>query len=252
MADEATTPAEPTTENTTTVDTPALAAEPVDTPDSGADVQGTETGKTDPVTEPADEAGKEPKSFDAAYVKKLRDEAADARIKGKEAAVQAAQEAAKAAQDELTEKLGRALGLISDDTPPDPAELLKAAQERETQLAADRDSVAEKLRTFERRDAVTRAANTAEADLEAILDSRKVNEEIAKLDTNADDFAAQVAEVVSAAVENNPKLKKAPAQAAAPRSGGDMSGGNATPNSSGDKDIDFYRREYRTTRGFAD
>lgn len=248
MADEANTPAEPTTENTA-VDSPAPAAEPVDIPEIGADVQGTETGKTDPVTEPA-EAEKEPKSFDAAYVQKLRDEAANARVKGKEAAAQAAQEAAKAAQDELTEKLGRALGLIQDN--PDPAELLKAAQDRETQLAADRDAVAEKLRNFERRDALTRAANTAEADLEAILDSRKVNEEIAKLDTNADDFAAQVAEVVSAAVESNPKLKKAPAQVAAPRSGGDMSGGNAAPNSNGEKDIDFYRREFRTNRGFAD
>ncbi|MFD3594279.1 hypothetical protein ACFWU5_16245 [Nocardia sp. NPDC058640] len=250
MADEANTPAEPTTENAA-VDTPAPAAEPVDTPDVGADVQGTETGEIEPVTEPA-ETGKEPKSFDEAYVKKLRQEAAAARVNGVAAAEKAAQEAAKAAQDELTEKLGRALGLISDDTPPDPADLLKAAQERETQLAADRDAVAEKLRNFERRDALTRAANTAEADLEAILDSRKVNEAIAKLDTNADDFAAQVAEIVSAAVETNPKLKKAPAQAAAPRSGGDMSGGNATPNSNGEKDIDFYRREYRTTRGFAD
>ncbi len=250
MADEATTPAEPTTENTPVDNTPASAAEPVDTPDPGADVQGTEPDKADPVTEPAD-ADKEPK-FDAAYVKKLRDEAAEARVKGREAAEKAAQEAAKAAQDELTEKLGRALGLISDDTPPDPADLLKAAQERETQLAADRDAVAEQLRSYERRDALTRAATSADADLEAILDSRKVSEAINKIDTKADDFLAQVAEVVSAAVESNPKLKKAPAQAAAPRSGGDMSGGNATPNSQGEKDIDFYRREYRANRGLAD
>lgn len=258
MADEANTPAEPTTENSAPVDAPA-PAEPVDTPAPGDSVQATETtpsadsdsDKTEPVTDPA-EAGKESKTFDAAYVKKLRDEAADARVKGREAAEKAAQEAAEAASKELTEKLGRALGLIADDTPPDPADLLKAAQEREAQLAADRDAVAEKLRNFERRDALTRAANTAEADLEAILDSRKVNEAIAKLDTNADDFAAQVAEVVSAAVESNPKLKKAPAQAAAPRSGGDMSGGNATPNSQGEKDIDFYRREYRANRGLAD
>ncbi len=254
MADEATTPAEPTTENST-VDT--APADTVDTtPAAGDSVQATDAdtpaGDTDPKDPPAD-----PKSYDESYVKKLREENAATRVKAKQAetaaqeAAQRAEEAANA-QQELTEKLGRALGLIQDDTPPDPADLLKAAQDREAQLAADRDAVAEKLRNFERRDALTRAANTAEADLEAILDSRKVNEAIAKLDTNADDFAARVAEVVSAAVENNPKLKKAPAQAAAPRSGGDMSGGNAAPNSQGEKDINSYRRDFRTSRGLAD
>lgn len=252
MADEANTPAESTTENAP-VDTPAPA--PVDTPPAPGDaVQATDA---DPAADTTTDQPADSKSYDESYVKKLRQEAAEARVKGKDAekaAQEAAQQAADAlaAQKDLTDKLGRALGLIQDDTPPDPADLLKAAQEREAQLAADRDAVAERLRNFERRDALTRAANSAEADLEAVLDSRKVNEAIAKLDTNADDFAAQVAEVVSAAVESNPKLKKAPAQAAAPRSGGDMSGGNATPNSQGEKDIDFYRREYRTNRGFAD
>lgn len=247
MADEATPAQETTTENT-----PVEATTPVETetstPDIGGDVQATETDT--PATEP--DEGKAAKTYDEAYVRKLRDENAATRIKAKEAETKAqeaarqAQEAAEA-QKKLTENLGRALGFVQDETPLTSDELLKQAAEREAQIAADRDAVAERLRNFERRDALTRAVNApgVDGDLEAILDSRKVNEAIAKLDTNADDFSAQVAEIVSAAVESNPKLKKAPVQAAAPRSGGDLSGGNGAPKPTGDKSIDDLRREKR-------
>lgn len=241
MADEAT-PQETTTENVVDV-VEATPVETVDSPDIGADVQGTETETL--AESPADEVEKPAeKTYDEKYVKKLRDEAAAARVKGREVAEQAAKEAAEKAQRELSEQIGRALGLIKDDTPPDPAELLKQAQEREQALAAERDAAAEKLRNYARKDALTAAAAKVDGDLASLLDSRTVNAAIEKLDTNADDFASQVEALVSAAVENNPKLKKT-VQAAAPRSGGDMSGGNAAPNSQGEKDIDYFRRTFR-------
>jgi hypothetical protein len=247
MADEAT-PQETTTENPPT-EAPANAdTANVDTPAVGADVQGTETETPADTPEPEKPASK---VYDEAYVKKLREEAAAARVKGKEAAEQAKKDAAAAAEQALTEKWAKALGLVKDDEPADPAELLKQAEEREKQIAAERDAAAERLRAYERKDAVTKAVNAVDGDLESILDSRKVSAEIEKLDTTADDFAAQVAAIVSAAVESNPKLKKAPAQVAAPRSGGDLSGGNAAPKSHGPKTVEDFRREIaeRNKRG---
>nr|WP_280389903.1 hypothetical protein [Nocardia wallacei] len=239
MADEAT-PQETTTENAPaeTVEAPADA---VKAPVSGGDVQATETDKADESVK--DE--KPAKSYDEAYVKKLRDEAAAARVKGKEAAEKARQEAAEAAEKALTEKWAKALGLVKDDDEPaDPAELLKQAEEREKQLAQERDSYAERLRNYARKDAITDAARAADGDLDSILDSRKVISEIEKLDTTADDFAAQVEAIVKDAVDSNPKLKKAVDRASAPRSGGDLSGGNAAPKPRGPKTVDDFRREY--------
>jgi hypothetical protein len=238
MADEAT-PQEITTENAP-AETVEAPADVVEAPVSGGDVQATETEKADESVK--DE--KPAKSYDEAYVKKLRDEAAAARTKGNAKAEQAAKDAALAAEKALTEKWAKALGLANDDEPADPAELLKQAEEREKQLAQERDSYAEKLRNYARKDAITTAAETAEGDLAAILDSRKVNQEIEKLDTTADDFAAQVEAIVKEAVDSNPKLKKAVDRASAPRSGGDLSGGNAAPKPRGPKTVDDFRREY--------
>jgi hypothetical protein len=243
MADEAT-PQE-TTENTSVEAT--AAAETIDTTaDVGADVQGTE-----PASKAADSSkdSERPaaKSYDEAYVKKLRDEAAAARVKGKEAAEKASREAAEAAEKALTEKWAKALGLVKDDEPADPAELLKQAEEREKQIAAERDSAAERLRAYERKDAITKAVSSAEGDLESILDSRSINSAIEKLDTSADDFATQVAAIVKDAVEKNPKLKKV-VQASAPRSGGDLTGGNAAPKPRGPLSVDDIRRAKREQR----
>ncbi|MFC4128913.1 hypothetical protein [Nocardia rhizosphaerae] len=244
MADEANnTPAEPTTENSNPVETPAPAAAET-TPDPGDSVQATET------TPNPDESATPDVDPEIARlnreVDKLRKEAAANRVKGNEKAETAAQEAAKKATTELVEKLRETLGL--DPAEPDPAELLKEAEKQAADFAAERDSYAEQLRAFARKDAVATAAKAVEGDLDALLDSRKVTEAINKLDTKADDFLAQVAEVVSAAVESNPKLKKAQDRVSAPRSGGDLSGGNAARKPNTAKSIDDYRREAREKR----
>ncbi|MGY1946577.1 hypothetical protein [Nocardia asiatica] len=242
MADEANTVQETTTENNvdTTVDTP------VDVSASGADVQGTDTDTTTDGETSKNDVDPEISRLNK-EVDRLRKEAAANRVKGNEKAEKAAQEAAKKATEELVAKLGKQLGLIADDAEPDPAELLRAAEEQKALFARERDEYAEKLRNYARKDALNDAAKAIEGDIEAIRDSVKINTEIAKLDTTADDFAAQVAAIVSAAVESNPKLKKAPAQVAAPRSGGDLSGGNASP-SRGPKSVDEIRRAMREKR----
>lgn len=241
MADEAT-PQENTP--TGTDDAPVVSTTETETPVPGGDDQVTETADAD--TESAKpEADPEIARLNR-EVDKLRKEAAANRVKGNEKAEAAAQEAAKKATTELVEKLRETLGL--DPAEPDPAELLKAAEKQAADFAAERDSYAEKLREYARKDAVSIAAKATDADPDALLDSRKVTEAINKLDTKADDFLAQVAEVVSAAVESNPKLKKTAAQVAAPRSGGDLSGGTGAPKTPGPKSVDDIRREKREKR----
>ncbi|WP_052314083.1 hypothetical protein [Nocardia thailandica] len=246
MADEAT-----TQESTTTGTSDATEASTTETETQapGGDDQVTETTQADTEstkTEADPEIARLNREVD-----KLRKEAAANRVKGNEKAEAAAQEAAKKATTELVEKLRETLGL--DPAEPDPAELLKAAEKQAADFAAERDSFAEKLREYARKDAISAAAKANDGDLDAILDSRKVTEAVAKLDTNADDYLAQVAEVVSAAVESNPKLKKTAAQAAAPRSGGDLSGGNAASKTRGNPTVDEIRqakREKRERDGF--
>lgn len=238
MADEATPQESSTTDSVVVTDTATVETTATST---GDDDRVTETTATD---KPA-EAKPEGKTFDEAYVKKLRDEAAANRVKGDEKAAQAAKDAAAAAEKALTEKLAKALGLVEEET-PDPAALLKAAEEQAAEVARERDTYAEKLRNLLRKDALSDAAKAVDGDLDAIFDSRKIAGEIESLDTTADEFAAQVAAIVSAAVESNPKLKKT-VQAAAPRSGGDNSGGNATTRR-GPRTVDEIRRELREKR----
>ncbi|WP_425300333.1 hypothetical protein [Nocardia farcinica] len=238
MADEANPTQETTIDAAVTTDTAAVE----NPPETGGDDRATDT--TADESKPAD-AKPEGKTFDEAYVKKLRDEAAANRVKGEEKAAKAAKEAAEAAEKALTEKLAKALGLVEEET-PDPAALLKAAEEQAAEVARERDAYAEKLRNLLRKDAISEAAKTVDGDLAAILDSRKIASEIENLDTAADDFAAQVAAIVKDAVDSNPKLKKT-VQVAAPRSGGDNSGGNAAPRR-GPRTVDEIRRELREKR----
>lgn len=144
-------------------------------------------------------------------VRDARAEAANNRVKAKDGVQQAAQ----AARDEVVQSIGKALGLIKDETDnPDPAELTKQI-ESEREAA---NSARVELATY-------RAASKHGADPDALLDSRAFTSAVNKLDPTAEDFASQVDEAIKTAVENNSKLRVA--QAAAGRAGGDFSAGNA-------------------------
>ncbi|MEV4127145.1 hypothetical protein [Nocardia sp. NPDC049707] len=249
MADEATPQENSTTEDSAVNDVDTTSTETADTAVSGADVQGTETEKA---TDSEKESEKPAKTYDEAYVRKLRDEAAAARVKGKEAATQAAQEAAEKATRELSEQIGRALGLIKDDVAPDPAELLKQAQDREAQLSSERDSVASELRALRVEKALNAAAGKCDGDIDILEPYLAGTGALINLDPAADDFASQVEAIVSAAVENNPKLKKTVDRVSAPRSGGDLSNGNAAPKPNSPKSVEDLIRERRERRGRGD
>lgn len=111
-----------------------------------------------------------------------------------------ATKAAEAAKQELAQTIGKALGLVTDDTPPDPARLAEQvtasqAQARQAQVEL----------------AVYRAAGDT-ADPVALIDSRAFMETVQGLDP-ADTQA--ITEAITQAVTANPRLARS--QTAAPR-----------------------------------
>lgn len=170
---------------------------------------------TAPTTDPSQqtetttpkEQGPELKTFDEAYVKKLRDEAAERRTTAKDLEAKLA-DAEKQRQSQL-DTIAQALGLKDADQPPTVDELtaqLTAAQ----QQAAERDAAYRQL-TVER--AAERAAREHGADVDTLLDSRSFAQKLSDLDPSTDDFADAVSGLVKKTVEDNPKYRLAQAAA---------------------------------------
>jgi hypothetical protein len=153
----------------------------------------------------------------AATVKRLEKELADARKEAAKDRTTAKQQAADEAVKALTEKLGKALGLVKDDTPPDPAALAKAIEQKDAALT-EREAA---LRAKEVELAVWARAEKAGAKAGALLDSRSFARTLADLDPTAKDFTSALDEAIKAAVKDNPGF----AAQQASRSGSDLSGG---------------------------
>lgn len=135
-------------------------------------------------------------------ITKTRDEAANSRTNAKATAAQEA-------TDALTQRLGKALGLIKDGEEAPDAEAL-TAQLTEQSTAA---------RTAQVELAIFKAATGAGADPQALLDSRSFLNSIKDIDP-ANSEAVTTA--ITTATTNNPRLKAARAAA---RSGADLTGG---------------------------
>ena len=205
--------------------------------------------------EPTDSNGD--KTFPEQYVKQLRAEAASNRVELQKAiadaelkAQQAAAEAAARSREELAQSLGKALGIIQDDAPVDPAEVLKQAQakaEEAERMSAARAAEATALQVEL---ALYRAADRAGADSGALLDSRSFMEQVKGLDPTAPDFASQVDAVIANTMESNPRYRKtAPRTVTATRSGGDMTAGNADPApGGGEPDVATLRKQRQERR----
>ncbi|MEU3102934.1 hypothetical protein [Streptomyces griseoflavus] len=152
----------------------------------------------------------------AARIARLEAELADARKEAGKSRTTAKQRAADEARTELAQQIGRALGIVDDDTPPDPDQLAQ-------QLAAEQAKA--KATAVEL--AVFRTAPTAGADPDALLDSRAFADSVANLDPTDTDA---IKNAITAAVEANPRLA---AQQPAPqqqgtgpaRSGAEFTGG---------------------------
>lgn len=153
-------------------------------------------------TEPAKPAEEQQaKVYDEAYVKRLHDSEAAARVK--------ARDAETAAQAKIAAAL-EALGIKPD---ADPAEAAK-------QAAAERDAAAQTAKEASLHLAVYKAAHKAGADADALLDSNSFRSTIGEVDP-ADAAAVQTA--IENAVKTNPKFKLAQTASA---SGSDFNGGS--------------------------
>lgn len=147
-------------------------------------------------------------------IKDTRAEAAASRTNAK---ATAAEEATTA----VTEKIGRALGLIKDgDTAPDAEALTAQVAEQQAEARAAKVELA-----------VFKAATPTGADPQALLDSRSFLDSIKDIDPT--DTAAITAAITKATTDN-PRLK---ATQAAARSGANFSGGTGEGRSKTPKSL---------------
>jgi hypothetical protein len=154
----------------------------------------------------------------AATIARLEKQLADARKEAGAARTNAKAAAADEARATLAQEIGKALGLVKDDTPPDPAELTK-------QIAAHTARVAELEAAARAKDvelAVHSLAEKHSAKVSALLDSRGFVQTIGQLDPADKDFTTQLDAAIKKAVEQNPSFRSAPQ---AGRSGADLAGG---------------------------
>ncbi|GAB2731774.1 hypothetical protein [Streptomyces bullii] len=171
----------------------------------------------------------------AATIARLQKELKAANADAAKARTNAKKQAADEARNEIVQELGKALGLVKDDkeTPPDPA-ALKAQIEQAT--AAHRETAVEL--------AVYRGASKYGADPDALTDSRAFLRSIKDLDPSDEGFAKAVNAAIKKAVDDNPKLKSAPA--APERTSSDFNGGAG--GSSEPDSIDEIRAARRKRR----
>lgn len=137
----------------------------------------------------------------------------DARQDAGKARTNAKQQAADEARNDLAQQIGKALGLVKNDEPADPAKL---TEQLTSEQSAKRDAL---VRVTLHEDAAQHGG-----DAKALSDSRSFLEQVSNLDPTADDFRSKVTEAAKKAVADNPRLKAA--GQAPPRSGSDFTGGS--------------------------
>lgn len=93
--------------------------------------------------------------------------------------------------------------------------------------------------------AIHKAATGLDVDPNALTDSISFNEALDALDSNADDYEAQVAQAVEAQIKRNPSMKGTPS---ASRNGADFMAGQGTQQPDDDNDIDALQRKRRERR----
>lgn len=177
-----------------------------------------EGGSNDPgETKPEGEPGKAP-TIDGDFDPDRAKRAIAAARAGEEKARQAAK-----AEKERVAAILKAAGLTADGK-EDPEAKLKELADRATAAEARAAALAT-------RDAVRTAAGKHDADAELLLDSNSFAKKLAGLDTNADDYADKVADLVKAEVKANSRYAKTP-----PPAGGrgvDHNGGGGTTRPQG-------------------
>ena len=161
---------------------------------------------------------------DAAKVRRLTKELADARREAGKSRNDAKKQAADEAKSDVLKEIGKLLGFVKDDGPPDPAKLAE-------QIAAKDSAIAEREAAIRGKDvelAVWTRADKLKARAGALLDSRSFVKAISDLDPGAKGFTTALDDAIKAAIKDNPTAFAATAPAG--KSGGDLSGGTGEGN----------------------
>ncbi|WP_219470830.1 hypothetical protein [Nonomuraea rhizosphaerae] len=135
------------------------------------------------------------------------------------------EEVAAAAKAELAQQIGKALGLVEEEKPVDPKDMIDRLTSERDSTAKERDSERELHRRALVELGVHRTALKQGADGDALLDSRSFLRSIKDLDPAAEDFSTVLGERIRQAVEDNPKFKAASLPGPPARSGGEFTGG---------------------------
>lgn len=143
---------------------------------------------------------------------------------------------AEGAQQSIVDKIAAALGLGGTGEAPtveQVTEQLGTAQREARERAVDL--------------AVYRAAPSASANPDALLDSTAFRRRVADLDPTAEGFADKVATAMADALKANPRLAASPVTV--PRSGGEITGGSPTgPDDLGSLPVEEYINRTRKRR----
>ncbi len=216
---------------------------------------------TPEVTPEADAGRPDPKKVDdlpswaQKLIKDTRTEAADFRTQLKamqkaasDATAQAGptpEEVTAQAQAEFAQKIGKALGLITEEEQPlDPQQVIEKLSSEKDQTAKERDQEKERHRRALIELAVHRGSTKVGADPDALLDSRSFLKVVRDLDPDGADFSTQLTDAIQLAVENNPKFKAATQAGPPARSGGEFTGGpGGRSNDPEHKTVDDFRAQ---------
>ncbi|MFJ6935697.1 hypothetical protein [Streptomyces sp. NPDC101132] len=146
---------------------------------------------------------------------------ADARAEAGKERTTAKANAAAEARSALAQEIGKALGIVQDDKPADPAELTRTITTQTGRIGELEATV----RTQAVELAVHGAAARLGANAAALLDSRTFLTSVQGLDPATDDFTTKLDAAITAAVEQNQQLRGGQAPR---RGGGDFTGGPGT------------------------
>jgi hypothetical protein len=207
---------------------PVPAVEPV------APVAPVEPVTPKPTPPPAEPVTPPVETFDAAYVKKLREEAAAARVNGKTEA----ETAAKAASEAIYKEFGQKLGLVEADDETTVETLSAKIQEKDTTITTQ----AADIKAARLDNALLKVVGTHGADYDLLTDSASFQAKLAAIDTTDAEYRSLVDELVKTSVTSNPKLRSVQV---APSSGGAPPSGTPTP---GPLSIDDRRKAIRDQR----
>lgn len=192
--------------------------------EGGEDAQAT-TDDAATQTETGDQSGAQAASEPATEtaeqtIARLTSELSAARAEAGKSRVNAKQAAADEARTQLVTELGKALGLVKDDAPTDPA----ALQQQIAATGAENAALKQAAQFAETRQVALLAAAAQGANPAALLDSNSFLESIKGL---APADTEKINAATKTAIENNPTLKAQAAKSGPEFTGG--TGGQAKP-----------------------